>query len=111
MRKTDIVTQRLILKELTYDDLAFVHELNTSPLVAQYNTLSIPTNTEQTREWMSIEIEDQEDEIRHRFCWTLFLIENNTPCGLIGLKLSPRRLNFGEINYAILPQFWGFVFI
>jgi hypothetical protein len=49
----EISTLRLLLKEVTIDDISFIHTLNSLPEVDQYNTLGIPENIEITNTLVS----------------------------------------------------------
>ncbi len=48
----DLITERLILAEVTWDDLEEIHRLHCVPEIDEYNTLGIPANLDETREIM-----------------------------------------------------------
>jgi len=46
----EIITERLILREITWNDLESIHRLHSIPEVDEYNTLGIPKDIDETRE-------------------------------------------------------------
>jgi [ribosomal protein S5]-alanine N-acetyltransferase len=102
----NITSQRILLKEITWDDLENIHTLHSCPEVDEYNTLGIPDNIKVTREVIRPAIEDQQKEERKLFCW-IIMEKKGKFIGLAGMSLSASRFKMGEIYYKLLPQFWG----
>ena len=69
----DLSSNRLELKEITWDDLEVVHELNSFPEVDEFNTLGIPANLDDTRQSMIAAIEDQVAPERTMYAWGIWL--------------------------------------
>ena len=101
----ELNTPRLNLTEITWDDLDFIHDLNSRPETDRFNTIGIPENVDITREVIRRPVEDQQNDKRSNYCW--IVRENDTFVGEVGLNLKPERYCGGEIFYAILPEFWG----
>lgn len=53
----EITTERLLLREITWNDLEDIHRLHSKPEVDEYNTLGLPKNLDETRELMRPDIE------------------------------------------------------
>ena len=103
----DIQTTRLILKEISWDDLEKIHQLHSIPEVDEFNTLGIPRNLDETRNNIKADIEDQKASPRSRFCWKAFLKETGEFIGIAGMTLSNDRFKMGEFYYKLFPEFWG----
>jgi RimJ/RimL family protein N-acetyltransferase len=103
----EIVTERLVLKEITWEDLEDVHRLHSFPEVDEYNTLGIPGDLEETREVMRPEIEAGEKDPQTRYTWRILLKHTPAFIGLAGLTLSNDKFRLGEIYYKLFPEYWG----
>ena len=105
-RSQEIETSRLILREITVDDISLVHKLDSYPEVEQYNTIGIPKNVEATKDVIMPFIDDQINELRRFYCWKAILKETGEEIGISGLKNSADRFRIGEIWYKLFPSFW-----
>jgi len=103
----EIVTGRLILREITWDDLEDVHRLHSVPEVDQYNTLGIPADIEVTREVMRPDIEASGKDPQTRYTWRIIIKNSLEFIGLAGMTLSGDKFRLGEIYYKLLPEYWG----
>lgn len=103
----NLESERLILKEFTWDDLGNIHRLHSSPDVDRYNTLGIPKSINDTKEVLRSVIEDKRNHIRKKISWSLFLKQTGEFIGEAGISLSANRFKLGEIYYNLLPGFWG----
>ena len=103
----NLITHRLLLRELTWNDVADIHRLHRYPEVAQFNTLDIPKNQRVTREVMRATIEDATEANRTHYGWTIRTADKQQFLGEAGLNLSPPRHRRGEIFYKLLPEHWG----
>jgi len=105
--KFDIESQRLIMKELSWDDLKNIYRLRLHPEVDEYNTLGIPKNPDVTREVMRTSIEDKVNEVRKSIAWAIFIKASGEFIGEAGMNLSANRFRLGEIYYNLMPSQWG----
>ena len=64
-------TNRLLLKEISWDDLDQLHMLHSIPEVDEYNTLGIPSSVEETKKIMGREIEAQMNVERSSYTWKI----------------------------------------
>lgn len=103
----NLQSERLLLKEVTWEFLPFMHEKNREPAVAEYNTIGIPDSVEITRELIRHAVEEIGCTPRKQYCWAVFISETNEFIGEIGLSNSADRFKLGEIHYSFLSTFWG----
>jgi len=104
---SEIQTERLHLKEITWKHLRQIHDLQSLPEVDRYNTLGIPKTIEDTKNVLRPYIEDQDNLARKQFCWNIFLKPEELFIGIAGMILTADRFRMGEIYYNILPEYWG----
>lgn len=102
-----IESQRLLLSEISWDDLEFIHHLHSIPEVDEYNTLGIPKSIQETKELITPIIEEQIKEDKRLYCWIISKKETKEPIGNAGLILSLDKYKLGEIFYKFLPDHWG----
>ncbi len=103
---TQFESERLVFKEITWDDLEKIHELQSMPEIDEFNTLGIPENLDVTREVMRSSIEDQKNDKRKIFCWSIRQKESENFIGIAGFTLAADRFRMGEIYYNLSPAFW-----
>jgi RimJ/RimL family protein N-acetyltransferase len=104
---TEIKSDRLLLREISWKDLEAIHNLQSLPEVDRYNTLGIPKNIEDTKNVLRPYIEDQNNIARKQFCWDILIASDNEFIGIAGMILTADRFRMGEIYYNLLPQHWG----
>jgi RimJ/RimL family protein N-acetyltransferase len=102
----NLKTNRLVLREITTEDIPLIHALNALPEIDQYNTLGIPANIEETEKLMIPIIHDQMVEPRPRYVWYLADAKNEF-IGLIGLVMGKQKYATAEIWYKIHPTHWN----
>ena len=103
----EIITERLLLREITWNDLEDIHRLHSVPEVDEYNTLGIPRDLEVTRELIRHDIEAKTVDLQSRYTWRIILKNTADFIGLAGMTLSMDKFRLGEIYYKLLPDFWG----
>ena len=103
----EITTKRLILREITWNDLESIHNLHSIPEVDEYNTLGIPKNMAETRELIRPDIEAKRKDPQSRYTWRIILQNSGEFIGLAGMILSNDKFKLGEIYYKLLPEYWG----
>ncbi len=107
-RDYTLSSDRLILKEVTWNDLENIHRLHSFPEVDEFNTLGIPENISDTRNVLRTSIEDKYSPVRKKFSWAVFDYQNHEFIGEAGISLSADRFRLGEIFYNLDPSFWGY---
>ena len=103
----NLVTERLLLSEVTIEDLDKIHQLHSIPEVDEYNTLGIPKTIKDTEKIISPYIKSQLKNPRDSYMWKIELKETNQFIGLAGLSLSNDKFKLGEIYYKLHPDYWG----
>ena len=103
----EIITKRLILREINWNDLESIHNLHSIAEVDEYNTLGIPKNMEETRELIRPDIEAKRMDPQSRYTWRIILQNSGEFIGLAGMILSNDKFKLGEIYYKLLPEYWG----
>ncbi len=103
----ELNTNRLIIQEVTWDDLDDIFILESSPEIDEFNTLGIPDNKNVTREHLRPFIGDQKAEVRKKYCWTIRLQTPGEFIGLAGMTVTADRFKMGEIWYNLMPTHWG----
>jgi len=100
-------SDRLKLVEITDNDLEDIHSLHSLPEVDEFNTLGIPGDLRETKEFMQPIIKDRLSEKRKHICWSVREINQDKFLGLAGLVISADRFKMAEIYFKLLPGFWG----
>ena len=103
----NLKSNRLILKEITWQDLDNIHALHSYPEVDEFNTIGIPASLDDTREVMRAAIEDQSSGDRKQFGWSIFIKATEDFIGEAGMRLTADRFRIGEIYYNLIPTYWG----
>jgi [ribosomal protein S5]-alanine N-acetyltransferase len=102
----ELCTERLILKEMTWDDVDIIHRLHSFEEVEKYNTIGLPRHIGDTLEVMLSALEDQQLSVRSHFGWLIRLADSDEFVGEAGMHLSDDRFRKAEIYYSILPEHW-----
>lgn len=103
----ELLTERLILKEITWDDVEIIHQLHSCEEVEEYNTIGVPRHTGDTLEVLLSAIEDQQMAIRNHYGWIIRTREGEEFVGEAGMHLSADSFRSGEIYYSFLPVHWN----
>jgi RimJ/RimL family protein N-acetyltransferase len=103
----ELTTLRLILSEISWDDLESIHKLHSFPEVDEFNTLGIPKSIDDTKEIVRPLIEGQTEIPQKSYTWKITIKDSNEIIGLAGMKLSCDKFKLGEIYYKLSPQYWG----
>ena len=103
----ELLTDRLILKEITWDDVELIHQLHSLKEVDEFNTIGIPRHTGDTLEVLFISIEDQEMTIRTHFGWTVWTHAGSEFVGEAGMHLSDDRFLSADLYYSLKPAHWN----
>ena len=99
-------TPRLFITEITSEDISHIHEMNSYPEVARFNTIGIPKDISETQKLLQPFIDDQKKEIRTQFGWAIKLKGTHEFIGQIAMFLSSEKYRSGEISYGLTPLYW-----
>lgn len=98
-----IETQRLVIRELSSEDLEYVHRIKANEEVVRFLTWG-PNDLAETRNSLDKQIRMQEDDNRKIFVLGIVLEESNQLIGNCLLILNDFRT--AEIGYFIHPDYW-----
>lgn len=99
-------TNRLVIRDLNFDDLNFIHLLHSTPEVQEYATLDIPESIGESIEYLRNYIEQQNHNPRKEYGFCVSLV-NQEPIGLIGLSNSLTKFKNAELWFKLHPNYWG----
>ena len=102
-----IESNRLLLTEITWDDLENIHVLHSIPEVDEFNTLGLPKNIEETRDVIRPIIEEPRSAKRQHISWKIETKDSLDFIGLAGMVFSAAKYSQAEIYYKFLPSHWG----
>lgn len=105
--KFNLLTNRLIIKPISFSDLEKIHELHSLPETDRFNTLGIPENLNQTERIIKDWIEKNNNGQNKNFTFKVELIESKIFIGLISLNLGKPKFKIGEIWYKFHSDFWN----
>jgi ribosomal-protein-alanine N-acetyltransferase len=100
-------TDRLIIEEITLDDLENIHLLHSIPEVDEFNTLGIPKDIKETKKLIEPLLEGKSEFPRGSYEWKIIEKNSKTFIGVAGMVLSNDKFRLGEIYYKLHPKFWG----
>ena len=107
--KLPIITERLILRKITLDDMDDLFLLDSNPEVMKYVGVQPFTNKEQTLKLIESLLNQYEKNGTGRLA--VIEKETNKFIGWSGIKLLTDEVNgfknVYELGYRFLPEFWG----
>lgn len=98
---------RLLLVEVSWDDLNDIHHLHSIAEVDEFNTLGLPKDVSETKAVIQPIIDDQNNSVRRLYMWKILEKETESFTGVAGFTLSRDKFRLGEIYYKFLPKYWG----
>lgn len=107
MKRIEIQTPRLTLKEWSQEDVPLIYQLLSEPEVAGFNTIGIPTSVQVIQDLLQPTLDDQQQTTRKHYGWSILLNSDETFVGEIGLDLASARFKSAEIYYSVASAFWG----
>jgi [ribosomal protein S5]-alanine N-acetyltransferase len=104
-----IVTERLMLRDISEEDCSVMHELDTNPLVQIYlGGEEPPKDEEDSMKRIHERLEHYE---KHGFGrWAAVEIQSGKVVGWAGLKVETNvngRESFNDLGYRLLPEYWN----
>jgi len=95
-------TDRLTIQLITPSDFEDIHEMNSYPQVAQFNTIGIPNDISVTAGLLQAVIDDASKR-----SWCIRRKEDGHFIGQLGMNFSSEKYRKGEIYYSLHPDMWG----
>jgi ribosomal-protein-alanine N-acetyltransferase len=99
-------TDRLVVRDLNWKDLNFVHLLHSIPEVQRYATLDIPKSLTESDNYLKRYIEQQSHSERKEYGFCI-LLPNEEPIGLIGLNDHLDKFKNAELWFKLHPVYLG----
>ena len=99
-------TNRLNIRELTFNDLTHVHELHSLPETDEYNTLGIPETIQTIENLLNEWIIQQRQEPRKSYIFCIDKRDDNTFVGLIAINLGKVNYKSAEVWFKIHKNHW-----
>ena len=98
----DLYSERLILRDMTEDDAAFIVQIRSNPEVYRFFTSPHKISEEEHLNWYHYRyIYDN-----NRFDWIAFL-PSGERVGVFGVKRESENATEAEISYILLPEKYG----
>lgn len=101
-----LTSKRLQLRLISLSDLEFIHNLLSNPETDRYNALGTPASIDETKNWISPWIVENELEPIKNYTWIIEDLVTKDALGLFGIKLSLNKYHRGEVWYKIHPTHW-----
>ena len=102
-----LVTERLVLSLITFEDLQNIHELHSLPEVDKFNTLGIPKDIDETATIVKNWISKNNSGSQMNFVFKVQLKINRNFIGLVALNLGKPEYKSGEVWYKFHSDFWN----
>lgn len=100
-------TERLVLRDIEWSALDDIHSLHSLPEVDEFNTLGIPADINETKQFLAPIIDNRSAQPRTNFCWTIEGASSRSFVGFIGMNLTGDRFRMAEIYFKLMPASWG----
>ncbi len=102
----ELSTERLIMSELSLNDLSDIHQLHSLTETDEFNTLGIPDSIQVTENLLNQWIEQQKAIPRAAYILRIQLKPTNQFVGLMALTVGKLPFRVAEVWYKILPAYW-----
>ncbi len=101
-----LVTGRLMLREITLEDIPLIHQLHSIPEVDTFNTLGLPESILVTENQIKPILAAQLEVPQTKY---FFFIQDDTThfIGLAGINLGKPNYRMSEIWYKLNPAYWN----
>jgi len=98
----NLTTNRLDIQLVNSADFEDIHEMNSYPQVAQFNTIGIPNDISVTAGLLQAVIDDDSKR-----SWCVRRKDDGQFIGQLGMNFSSEKFRKGEIYYSLHPNMWG----
>jgi RimJ/RimL family protein N-acetyltransferase len=102
----NLVSKRVILREIEEKDWVDVHKYASNEIVCQFQPWGPNTEIE-SKKFVKEAIDDAEKEPRTRFVFAIIEKKNEIMIGSVEFNIRDVRNRTGEIGYIVNPDFWG----
>jgi len=102
----EIVTRRLLLRDVATEDEAALHALETDPAMNHYRGGGAPTAEEIRARFQSM-LDWQALDPRPAYVLAVVLPTDGRLIGVVSLTITSRELGQAELGYRLSPDQWG----
>ncbi len=102
----NLETERLLISEITSEDIKDIHHINSYEVIAQFNTIGVPKVLSDTQKLLQPILDDQLKKERTWYLWVIRKKGTSEVIGQIGMIISAKKYNKAEIYYSLLPSQW-----
>jgi [ribosomal protein S5]-alanine N-acetyltransferase len=99
-------TTRLVLREISLDDVDAIHAYAANPDVVQYMVWG-PNSFEQTRKFCAERVANRKDPNRTSYELAINVKPGSVAVGALGLRVKSVENREGELGYVLHPVYWG----
>ncbi|MFT7351090.1 MAG: ribosomal-protein-alanine N-acetyltransferase [Flavobacterium sp.] len=103
----NLKTSRLNLRFVINEDLQTIHSLHSNPKIAEFNSLEIPKNTQETAKILNNWILENNLHIVKRYTFAIETIQDKNFIGLIGINLGKEKYRNAEVWFKLDNSFWN----
>jgi len=103
----DIISKRLRIRLIDWDDVSHIHTLHCLPETDEFNTLGIPKDLDETKKVITPWIAENQTDAPSNYTFAVERQSDDNFLGLFGLKLSHPKFKSAEIWYKIHSSYWG----
>jgi ribosomal-protein-alanine N-acetyltransferase len=101
-----LTTNRLIVRDLNYDDLDFIHVIHSNPEVQKYATLNIPESIDESKDYLRKYMEQQHHNPRKEYGGEGYITEAAVLVLKFGFERLAGLLPFIGSNLLICNRRW-----
>jgi RimJ/RimL family protein N-acetyltransferase len=102
----ELLTDRLLIRDLVPYDWRAVHEYGSDPEVVRYMPWG-PNTAEQTQEFLQRTVEQQKAAPRRAYEMAMILKDDGRLIGGVGLRVHGENADQGDIGYVLRRDLWG----
>jgi ribosomal-protein-alanine N-acetyltransferase len=107
MNKTNLKTERLILRPISENDIENIHKLHCLDETDRFNTSGIPSNINETKNIVEKWIFENNLENNKSFTFAVELNEEKEFIGLIGINLGKEKYRNAEVWFKYDYNYWN----
>ncbi|MCL2320633.1 MAG: GNAT family N-acetyltransferase [Oscillospiraceae bacterium] len=103
--KVELFSDRLRIRNIKKDDMAFLINLEKNPLVQKFRNFSL--SDDDIIEMYLEEIESNDEELKDNYVLMVERLLDNTVLGKINISINSKYIDEWEIGWIFHPEFWG----
>ncbi|MBW3634627.1 MAG: GNAT family N-acetyltransferase [Chloroflexi bacterium] len=101
-----LITERLLLRDFELDDWPALHDVESRPEVARYQSFE-PRTVAESRAYVAGACEEAKQETRETYDLAVTLVSEDRLIGRCGMGLTDPDLGEGMLWFTMHPSYWG----